>query len=618
MHRYASYESTSRIPTLPTDKKGARLKKAPITLVLLLLGTLSICAIVSLAYSGTRAVGRVNEAWNVVYVTDEPMAHTLTKISNAITDLRLQDQTILVDYDAAYLKKQLSDMGAAQKAIDDHFAQWNAIPNKDAEAQAAFARFAAEYEKWSEQHAEYVALATQALQSKDKGVHNAARDLSRGRLRDTRKVMEGELAATDELVQAGLVKRREQIAALEKRATAGFVTLALVGVLITAVIGIAVLVSIRTSLREGVAYAEAVERGEFDATIEHPGNEVGTLTHAIENMKLSLVAKMTGMQEMERTLLESEERFRAVFEGAADGIFLLAPDGTIKFVNAAMAEMHGYTTEEMLAMDLADLDTPETARLAPERLRRVFAGESMTFEVEHFCKNGQLVPIEVTANLVDAGGETYVLGFHRDISERKQAEARLAQSLSSIIEVVGQVVEMRDPYTAGHERRVSELAMRIAEEMGLPADQIEAIRIAALIHDVGKMSVPAEILSRPGELTPMEFDLIKEHAEAGYRILASANMEAPISEMVYQHHERCDGSGYPRGLLEGELLVGAKVLAVADVVEAMSSHRPYRAAVGVAPALAEIERGAGKQFDAVVVESCLRVFREQGFSFSEE
>ncbi len=178
-------------------------------------------------------------------------------------------------------------------------------------------------------------------------------------------------------------------------------------------------------------------------------------------------------------------------------------------------------------------------------------------------------------------------------------------------------METRDPYTAGHERRVSQLAMRIAEEMGLPADEIEAIRIAALIHDVGKISVPAEILSRPGELTVMEFDLIKEHAEAGYRILASANMEAPISEMVYQHHERCDGSGYPRGLREDELLVGAKVLAVADVVEAMSSHRPYRAAIGVEPALAEVERGAGQLFDAVVVETCLRIFREQGFVFTD-
>ncbi len=429
--------------------------------------------------------------------------------------------------------------------------------------------------------------------------------------------MERELDATDALVKAALVKQRERIAVLERRSTTSFMLVAVAGVLITAVIGITVLLSIRRSLRSGVAYAEAVERGEFDATIEHPNNEVGTLTHAIENMKISLVAKMTGMQELEHTLLESEERFRAVFEGAADGIFLLAPDGTIRFVNAAMADMHGYTVEEMLSMDLAALDSPETARLAPERLQRIFAGEPMTFEVEHFCKNGQLVPIEVTANLVVAGEETYVLGFHRDISERKQAEARLAQSLSSIIEVVGQVVETRDPYTAGHERRVSQLAMRIAEEMGLPADEIEAIRIAALIHDVGKISVPAEILSRPGELTVMEFDLIKEHAEAGYRILASANMEAPISEMVYQHHERCDGSGYPRGLREDELLVGAKVLAVADVVEAMSSHRPYRAAIGVEPALAEVERGAGQLFDAAVVETCLTIFREQGFVFTD-
>ena len=202
----------------------------------------------------------------------------------------------------------------------------------------------------------------------------------------------------------------------------------------------------------------------------------------------------------------------------------------------------------------------------------------------------------------------------------KELERLLAQQVESLwatIDVVGQVVETRDPYTAGHQRRVSELSERIAEEMGMSSDEIEEIRIAGLLHDVGKISVPAEILSKPGRLTPAEFELIKGHAEVGYTILSTANFAGTITKMVLQHHERCDGSGYPKGLGAAELLLGAKVLAVADVVEAMMSHRPYRPALGIEPALTEIERGAGALYDAGVVATCVSCFRERGFVFSE-
>ena len=154
--------------------------------------------------------------------------------------------------------------------------------------------------------------------------------------------------------------------------------------------------------------------------------------------------------------------------------------------------------------------------------------------------------------------------------------------------------------------------------MGTAGEQTEEIRIAGLLHDVGKMSIPAEILSKPGKLLAIEYELIKAHSEAGYRIIASADMEGNVAEIVYQHHERCDGSGYPRGLEGDALLLESKVLMVADVVEAMVSHRPYRPALGHAAALAEIERGAGSLYDPRVVESCLRVFRETEFAFAEE
>jgi HD-GYP domain-containing protein (c-di-GMP phosphodiesterase class II) len=146
--------------------------------------------------------------------------------------------------------------------------------------------------------------------------------------------------------------------------------------------------------------------------------------------------------------------------------------------------------------------------------------------------------------------------------------------------------------------------------------EIADIRVAGLLHDMGKAGVPTEILGKPGAISPTEFELIKAHAEAGHRIAVSANMEEPIPELIYQHHERCDGSGYPRGLLRDQMLPGAKVLAVADVVEAMMSHRPYRPALGVEAAMAGIERGAGSHYDAEVSKVCLALFRDGGFEFS--
>jgi HD-GYP domain-containing protein (c-di-GMP phosphodiesterase class II) len=199
---------------------------------------------------------------------------------------------------------------------------------------------------------------------------------------------------------------------------------------------------------------------------------------------------------------------------------------------------------------------------------------------------------------------------------RKRAEERLARTLTSVIDIARDIVEERDPYTAGHQLRVCEIAVRIAADLGMPDSGIEDIRIAALIHDVGKVVVPTEILSKPGTISKTEYELLKVHAEAGHRILAAAHMEEPVPELVYQHHERCDGSGYPRALTGDQMLMGAKVIAVADVVEAMMSHRPYRPALGLDAALAEIERGAGRQYDADVARACIALFREQRFEFS--
>jgi putative two-component system response regulator len=196
----------------------------------------------------------------------------------------------------------------------------------------------------------------------------------------------------------------------------------------------------------------------------------------------------------------------------------------------------------------------------------------------------------------------------------REREIRLQKTLAGTIQAMAMTIEMRDPYTAGHQRRVSKLSSAIAARMGLPAEQIEGIRMAGDIHDVGKIYVPAEILSKPGQLTEIEHSIIRTHAQVGYDILKSIEFPWPIALIVQQHHERMDGSGYPNGLIGEVILLEARIVCVADVVEAMSSHRPYRPAHGIEMALDEISRGRGRIYDAGAVDACLALFRQDGFS----
>ena len=205
------------------------------------------------------------------------------------------------------------------------------------------------------------------------------------------------------------------------------------------------------------------------------------------------------------------------------------------------------------------------------------------------------------------------VAYDASLLEQAHAATKLRKSLEDSIQAIAATVEMRDPYTAGHERRVAELAVAIATEMDLPPFMVEGIRFGGMIHDLGKIQVPAEILSKPSRLSPAEFALIKGHAQSGYDILKAIDFPWPVAEMARQHHERLDGSGYPQGLKGDDILLEARVLAVADTVEAMSSHRPYRPGLGVDAALAEIEKGRGKVYDAFVVDACLRLFREKAY-----
>lgn len=200
--------------------------------------------------------------------------------------------------------------------------------------------------------------------------------------------------------------------------------------------------------------------------------------------------------------------------------------------------------------------------------------------------------------------------------ERQEAGRKLARALEATVETMAATMEKRDPYTAGHQRRVAELACAIANEMGLDQATIEGIHYGALIHDLGKIQIPAEILSKPSRLIPLELELIKTHAKSGYEIVKNVDFPWPVAAMVHQHHERMDGTGYPQGLKGDAIALEARLLAVADVVEAMSSHRPYRPGLGIESALKEIEEKRGTAFDERAVDACLRLFREKGFRFA--
>ncbi|HEX5394124.1 MAG TPA: HD domain-containing phosphohydrolase [Rhodocyclaceae bacterium] len=215
-----------------------------------------------------------------------------------------------------------------------------------------------------------------------------------------------------------------------------------------------------------------------------------------------------------------------------------------------------------------------------------------------------------------AGDLSYGITALRTKADNEHYVKRLQKGMTDTIAMLASTAEARDPYTAGHQQRTAELASAIARKLGLPEDEINGIYLAGVVHDIGKIQVPAEILNRPGRLSSIEFDLLKTHPAAGYEILKKVDFPWPIADMVLQHHERLDGSGYPRGLKSEDIVFGARILAVSDVLESMMSHRPYRPALGLDAALEEVTRGQGRLYDPEVVAASLKVLKEKGFSFT--
>jgi len=352
---------------------------------------------------------------------------------------------------------------------------------------------------------------------------------------------------------------------------------------------------------------------------------IASYVSPILNARLQRDRQERKRKQAEEALVTSESKYRNIFENAMEGIYQAIPEGRYKAVNTAFARMAGYDSPEELIESIEDIGTqlyvhPEDRKKFLEIMatRGIVDG----FEVELIKKNGSMFWGRVNSRAIkdDQGEILYFEGIVEDITPRKQAEGKLLQTLDSLrrafsatVQVLVSAVESRDPYTAGHQIRSANLARAIAMEMGLSQERIDGIRMAGSIHDIGKLSIPAEILSTPKKLTELEFSMIKEHANKGFEMLKDVESPWPLSEIVYQHHERMDGSGYPRHLKGEEILIEARIMAVADVVEAMASHRPYRVALGLNAALAEIENNKGTLYDADAVDACLRLFREKGF-----
>ena len=334
---------------------------------------------------------------------------------------------------------------------------------------------------------------------------------------------------------------------------------------------------------------------------------------------------ITARKRAEQALREGEERFRGMLEQNVSAMFVIE-EGKLAYVNRRAAEILGYSAQELGGRAMLDLVVETDRPGMAEAMRQLLSGEQKTVERAFGAlrKDGSLADLGGHAIVATLQGKKVILGMAQDIGERKKTQAeidryigRLEHAMESTLRAVSSMVELRDPYTAGHERRVGEIAAAIGAEMGLDEARVKGLRLAGYVHDIGKISVPAEILSKPSRLTPMELELIKSHCQSGHDVLKDVDFPWPVAEVILQHHERLDGSGYPKQLKDGEIILEARVMAVADVVEAMSSHRPYRPGRGLDAALEEIENNRGGIYDAQVAAACLRLFRDRDYKLPE-
>ncbi|MDA8227813.1 MAG: PAS domain S-box protein [Desulfitobacterium hafniense] len=324
-------------------------------------------------------------------------------------------------------------------------------------------------------------------------------------------------------------------------------------------------------------------------------------------------------------LIQAENLYHLLLKNSSDGIMVFDPlNGLIRETNYQMQSMIGYSEDELLLLKISDLFLIENGSCINDLIKNlVQEEETVYYPCVYKRKDGKFLDVEISVSRVELNQTEMCLLNVRDVSERISTEKALHDSYENLkltlretVNALVAIGEKRDPYTAGHQYRVAELACAIAKEMGLPDNEIEEIGIAGKLHDIGKIHVPSDILNKPGRLSDMEMGIIKGHPEIGYEVLNRIPFEIPVAEIVRQHHERLDGTGYPRGLKGNGILLQAKILAVADTVEAMASHRPYRPAVGLDFALEELVKNKGRLYDSKVVETCIDLFESKKFCFA--
>ena len=327
-------------------------------------------------------------------------------------------------------------------------------------------------------------------------------------------------------------------------------------------------------------------------------------------------------------LQEREKRFRILAESAPDIIFTLDTEGMMTYVNPMWEKILGHKQDEVVGKYLAEFLQEQNSNYPIQLFRKVRDHKETQMDIllTLMSRSGaeHSFSFNCAPNIAEDGHVDSLVGIFKDVTDLRRSEVelkksyeRLQMALSGTINVISLISESRDPYTAGHQRKVAELASAIARELGLPEDRVKMIHMAGLIHDIGKINVPAEILSRPGKLTTGEFALIKSHPETGYNILNKVEFPGPIAQIVYQHHEKMDGSGYPLMISGDQIILEARIITVADVVEAMAGHRPYRPALGIEKALDEIRIGRGVVYDAAVADACISLFSTNRFHFEE-
>jgi PAS domain S-box-containing protein len=323
---------------------------------------------------------------------------------------------------------------------------------------------------------------------------------------------------------------------------------------------------------------------------------------------LAIGRDITERKQTEQALRESAERYCNLFANSLEAVLSADIEDDVLTGNEALEKLCGYCLEELTEMKPTNILPPESREYISKQVERILSADEPISGIVHeiFSKHGKRILIEQYLNFIKRKGT--IAGFqesYRDIAERNKTAEQLKSSLINLAKIVSRVIESCDPYTAGHQQRVAELARLVGENMGLADDIVERLYFNGLLHDIGKISVPTSILTKPGELAEEEWAIIRAHTKQGYNILKDANLPWPVADAALQHHERLDGSGYPDGITGDKLSLEVSILAVCDVVEAMSSHRPYRPARTTSDILKELKDGRGTKYNVGVVDVML-------------